>query len=394
MLKKFLLCLVFFLFIFPGIFPSAIHFSSIAENDRRTNIVLPANQTINNDYFAAAPTVTILGTINGDAYVVGGNVIVNGTINGDLLTAGGTVTVRGRVLSDVRAAGGQVTITGEVGNSVTVLGGSVNVNEPARINDRLVAATGNLNVFAPIGKGANMSSGQIILGSTIGGGVAATTGQLILTPEANIAGNLDYWSGTDAQIQTGATVAGQTRKHEVAQVSPNLEQARRNITNLISQVVLTLAIVNFISYLVIGLLLLYFFPRHIEETVTIIRQKPWASLGIGLLTLIITPIIVFILSIIIIGIPIALIILALYWIYIYLSPLFVSLIVGDAILRNYQGKAARGWALVLGLVIYQILTLIPFIGWIIILLVTLFGLGGLILSSVGTYNRLRADDKI
>lgn len=346
--------------------------TSLAQNANQT-IILPQNQVINTDYFASGNTVIISGTINGDAYIAGGNIIVDGTINGDLLAAGGSIDIRGRVNNNVRAAGGQITISGEVGRNVSVAGGSINILGSGRIAGSLAAAGGSINISVPVEREANLAGGQISLGNRIGGNVMAA-GPVSLTPGAQIAGDLTYWSNSRVQIPPEATVSGRITQNIPPQTQkPSAEGVLGALVGI--KLLTTLAFL--ISYLIGGLLLLRLTPFFVQRTAEMIHRDLWKSLGVGLIIVIIVPILAFILFITILGIPIAFILLAVYLLAIYLSKIMVSFALGQKILNT---KTPTFWGLVLGLLIYGILVLIPLIDWLVVLIVTAIGLGALYLE--------------
>jgi hypothetical protein len=378
------------LLILPLFFASVV--SAQSSDKQPKTVVLAKSEVVNKDYFAAGDSVTLSGTVNGDAYLAGGNVIVEGTINGDLLVAGGMVEIRGKISDDVRAAGGQIVISAQIGKNLTVAGGTVNLTDSAKIGGSLAAGTGTLSVFSPIGKDLNIGGGQVTLGNTVGGGVRAGIGKLTLTPNAKISGDLTYWSDAQAQIQSGAEVLGQTTHNLPPAKAPKAKPAR--ILGIFTGVSLALKIASFLWAFVIGLLLLKFFPVYTRRTVETMIKKPWASLGMGFLVLILTPIIFLILLITVLGIPIAFILLVTFLIVAYLAKIFVSILVGQKILRNFGSKAGSNWALLLGLVIYGLVTLIPFIGPVVSLLVVIFGLGAVFLEEKDFHLQLRSKNLI
>ncbi|MCH7541465.1 hypothetical protein IH981_01650, partial [Patescibacteria group bacterium] len=152
------------------------------------------------------------------------------------------------------------------------------------------------------------------------------------------------------------------------------------------------AVVGWISTFIIGLLLIKLFPRFSRETVSTLRKRPWSSLGIGFLTLILTPIVFVILLITVIGIPLALILLALYLISLYLARIFVIYWIGLTLFERTGRKIHEVWALIVGLVVYYIITLVPIAGGLATLLVVLFGLGAAILTKKATYTEARKKD--
>lgn len=368
---KFLVASTFLVFAFVLVFPTNV----LGDNNTQSVVTLPKDQTVNKDYFAQGGIVNVLGVINGDAYIFGRSVVVDGTINGDLIVAGGTVDIRGKVSNDIRVAGGQVIISGETGGNITAAGGTVNLIDSAKVGGSLVAGAGNLNVMAPIGKGANIAANQIILGNSIGGDVDAKATQLTLLPKADISGNLIYQSNNSAQIESGARVAGKTTQN----FTPRNEPQPGGAAKAIGGFILISQIINFISSLIIGLLLIYFLPRFILGVSGEIIQRPVVSLIIGLIALIVIPVIIFLLFITIIGLPLGLILLALYLIALYLAKIFVSLTIGRWVLGMFNSKLKNGWALFLGLIIYEVFSLIPIVNIFTGLLVIFAGLGGLYL---------------
>jgi len=100
------------------------------------------------------------------------------------------------------------------------------------------------------------------------------------------------------------------------------------------------------------------------------------------LALLLTPIIVFILLITIIGLPLAFITFGLWLIAIYLSKILVGILVGRSLLNNFwlAKKDSLILAMVIGIIVSYLIFAIPFIGWIIALLAVLWGLGGIMLA--------------
>lgn len=370
-----------FIFLFISFF--SITFAQ--ELQSRESVLLPRDSTVEQDYFASGESVTIDGTVNGDAYLAGGNVTVGGTVNGDLLAAGGAVTVRGHVTEDIRVAGGTVIISGTVDGNVTMGGGSVTITDSASIGGSLVSGSGSLSVFGPIARGATFGAGSAQIGNSIGGNVIAGTGKLTLNPSANIQGNLTYYSSEKAEVQPGAIVAGNVGMKRP--VEPKKEPEK--VAAFISLAALVSGLLYLISLFIVGLLFLKLTPVFTQDTVNFIGKRPWASLGVGFIILILTPFIVLILLMTIVGIPLALMLLFGYFIYIYLSVIFSTLLIGQKILGYFKIRRGQVLALFVGLIAYGIISIIPFIGWFLSFLVMLAGMGALLMQKRNYYLSFR-----
>lgn len=341
-----------------------------------TNIVLEKQQVVNNDYFAAGETVTLSGTVNGDAYVAGGNVIIEGVVNGDLLAAGGTVTIRGKVTQDARVAGGQINVTGEVGRNITTVGGSVEIADSAKINGSVTVGSGNINIFAPINKGVTAGAGQLTIGNIIEGDVQAGVGQITFTPRGKVNGNLTYWSDAKAQL-TQNQVEGKITHNIPPKPSKESRDTARMIASGFNP---AFNILSFFAALLVGLLLVRFMPDYVQRTANVVLNKPFQSLGVGFLAIILSPIVFVLLFITIIGIPLDLMLLAGFMILVYLAKIYVGVAIGQKVLKQVNKKAALGWSLVLGLLIYYILTMIPIVGFFFWMSAGFIGLGAIFLE--------------
>jgi hypothetical protein len=109
-------------------------------------------------------------------------------------------------------------------------------------------------------------------------------------------------------------------------------------------------------------------------------ESPLKHVGLGFLIMVVTPIVMFILMIIILTLPLGLILLAAYLILLYISILFTALFGGDYLLRllKKNGKKSLFWPLLLGLVVFVLFIQIPIVGFLFSLIVISFGSGSLI----------------
>ena len=96
----------------------------------------------------------------------------------------------------------------------------------------------------------------------------------------------------------------------------------------------------------------------------------------------------------VIGIPLGIIIMLSYLIYIYLTKIFVSLFIGRGFLKFFGSSPKSGWTLLVGLIIYVILTSIPFIGWILNIIFVFIGFGALLIYYKQIYSKLRSENVI
>lgn len=379
---KRLYLLLLFLFLFS--LPSVAFAQKFAEGETTT---LPKNEIVNSDYFAAGDTVTISGTVNGDVYVAGSTIIIDGTVNGDVLAAGGNITISGTVTDDVRLAGGNVTLSGNVGKNVTLGTGNGTITSGARIGGSVVGGAGNLTIMAPIGKNAVIGGGTIVLGNVIKGNVTAGVGNLNLTDTASISGTINYTSENEAEIHPGASLSGQIVRHTPPEYKEEAKQAQF-ASRFIWEVMM------FLITLLFGYLLLFFIPRFVNRTVQTSKSNPLTNFGVGLLMIFITPLILLLLTITLIGIPFAILWLVMFIVDLLIAKIFIAYLIGERTHQVFHLTTNRYLTYLTGLFIYKIITFIPVFGPLFGMITTLIGFGALLVQKKATYSDLRAKGEI
>lgn len=345
-------------------------------------VIIPQNETIDSDLIKVGPSILISGTINGDTYLAGGIVSFDGYTTGDLIIVGGNVTVTGKVGQDIKIIGGNVIINSIVGKNISVIGGNIQVAK-MNVPGSLIAIGGNLYSKAKVALGGKIAARRVILDGTFGKDVKiAEKDELIIGPNFQTEGSLFYGGPKEARIDQKANIAGQVSYDKNFQLFPKSQTPQVhgfNITSFQKRVSDLKAIANLISFLftfIIGFLLLRLWPTQGARLMDLLETRPLQSFGWGILILFFSPFLILLLVITIFGIPIALLYLIIFMIFVFLAKIIGSLTVGKQILKALDTGERRGWALFFGLLIYYLISFIPYIGWIyrLLLIVTTLGI--------------------
>lgn len=392
---------IFVVFILLSLFTLLFSFFSLhslvfAEDAQYQNVYLAKQDVINADFFGFGETVTVDGTVNGDAYIAGGNVTVNGRVNGDLLIAGGNVTITGVVSGNIRGAGGNIFNSAKVGRNVTLAGGSLIFSEPGEISGSLVTAGGTIALNSPIGKDVNAAAGQLSFGNQIGGVVNARVGTISFSPQAQIAGDLNYWNEKELAISPEASIGGKVNYHY--EPRPQYVQKEKDpgkILGIATAGSLLFGLYVFIVQLLIGLLIIKLIPVFMKETMGVIAERPLGSLGLGFLAVILVPVLFLLLLISVVGVPLAfalVVAMILYWI---VSGITIALFVGIKAQYYFgQQKTSLYWSYLVGLLIMSLVSLIPIINFLVGMVSYLIGMGALLLQKKQVYSSLRQKEFI
>lgn len=348
----------------------------------QTSQVLPSGQTIDSDYIRTGETIQIDGDIRGDAFLAGGLVTVNGKVDGDLFVAGGKVNINGETGGSVRVLGGDVTVNGPVGRNVLVLCGNCHVATGAVISGSLLSAGGNLEVSASrIGRGFRFFGSRLYLNSEINNeAFVVADREFLLGPRASISGSLKYTGSSEVVLEPGATVAGNIAYEKTTreETYPRFFGAR-GLFSLYQRFKPLADLLGLLVSVLVGYIFLGLFPRIFEKVAVTIERRPVASLGWGVIISLMTPLVIVLFAITIVGLPVSLVLVLVAYLFWVAASYLTAFFLGRKILREKFGER-RGWALLLGLFLIYLLGLIPVLGTLVKVLLTLFALGAMTLS--------------
>ncbi len=339
--------------------------------------LLSASSSPGNAYTAGA-TLTVTAPTDGDLSVLGGTVTLAAPVKGDALLLGGSVGVRAPITGDLRAMGGSVSVDENVGGDLVVLGFSIHDSTPAGGSTFLAGAdvtmTGGAN--GPVTIYANNAA---LAGHFKGDVTVVASGRVTLAASTTILGKLSYDAPEQALIPASALVEGGVH-YTSASYLPSAGTSRT--LALASLGIFLLA--RILGTLILAGLIAGLFPR-LAEAVT---ERAWRgsartillTMLLGFAALVATPILLVLLALTFIGFGIALLLFVAYGLLIMLAFLYAGIMLGSLIARRFEHRAPVRWRDgVLGTLILSFITLIPFVGTLLLLLAMTFAAGALLL---------------
>jgi cytoskeletal protein CcmA (bactofilin family) len=354
--------------------------SSAAAADIRQgqDITIGATESIEDDLYAFGTNISINGTIHGDLVAAGSNISVDGTVTGDVIVAGNSITIRGQVGGSVRAAGNMIVLDGKVTNDLIFGGNEVTILSNGRVGRDAVIGSANGTITGQIGRDLQAGSTNLKIDGGVGGNVMATVDRLQLTDRATIGGNLKYTSKNEAQIANTSAVKGSTERQVPQDGRAPL------VTGPAALVVEWLK--GLIGLLILGILVVFFFPGFSRRAGEALVRSPWLTLAIGALVLIGLPILAilfFAVGALIGGWWIGFVVIALLVVVLALSLPVAAVGVGGALLRMTRRPVPVWLALFIGLIVLLLVALIPILGGLVIFCALLFGMGATTIAVVG-----------
>ncbi|MFA6520412.1 MAG: hypothetical protein WCT44_02265 [Candidatus Paceibacterota bacterium] len=296
------------------------------------------------DLLVAGGTALVSGPVTGDLFVVGGNITVSNQVRGDARIGGGNIIVSGNVMGDALIGGGQIILSGKlIGGDAAIAGGAVRVDSEVKGNAKI--AGGEVYINAPIGGDANIRAEKLTLG-----------------PNADIIGNLKYKGAKPVIIEEGGRVRGDTVFTQLS----GRDKTNRGITAGVIGFFTFVFVAKFLMLFFTALLIGLGFKRYSRELVEKATENPLKELGRGVVTLIVLPVFSVFLLITVVGIPLGIIgFLSFAMLLVFASiitPIFLGALVYKWISKG-SGYVVNWKTILLGTVVYFLLCLIPFIGW-------------------------------
>ena len=327
--------------------------------------------------YAFGATIVLTAPVAGDLLAGGGSIITAAPIMGDTLLIGGSIISRARVEGDFRAVGGSITTTEPVAGDLIAVGFSVHDGGRAKGSVFIIAANTELSHGAsgPVTiYGNNISlAGDFAEDVTIVAG-----GRVTLAPDTIIRGTLTYEAPDTAIIPDTAAVMGGI-SYTNASYLPDVGTSR--VLAFIS--VGFFLIARIIGALMLAGLLAGLFPKFAEaiiDRVSMSRPRDiLLTILLGFAIVVATPIVVALLMLTLVGIGLALLVFVLYALLLLLALMYAGILTGGVLMRHFLGRDHVFWHDgVLGMAILSLITLVPFIGLPLVLLLTLFSVGTLL----------------
>ena len=367
MIIKFMKQIIIFLFVLliTSTFGS---FPAMASTTVRTgqSVSISEQQVVGGDFYALGNSVTMSGKIEGDFQVLAGNVTLNGQVDNDILVIGGTVSIHAAVLGDVRVVAGDVTIADSVSGNVAVLGGRLTILSTANIGGDVLFYGGEAVIDGNINGQVIGNADSVRIDGAVKGGINVTARNLTLGERADIGANIQYISSSELVRAAGAVITGDIVRNDAESESNPGFPVRTLATSFLMSLFATLSL-----FLV--------FRRPLTQFVSTGINSFGIKILIGFAVIILTPIIISILLVSVLGMFIGLI-----GLFVFLLGLFVALplmnvvfgaMMAKLILKRYEVSAL--WVS-LGTLIVQLLLFIPFLGMPIFIALLLGTLGSIV----------------
>lgn len=358
-----------------GVLALALLILPIASKADGRSAYLPLDQVKSGNYAAAGDQVEVAGKVASDVYAAGGTVLVSGEVGGDIIAVGGKVRITGPVVGNVRVLGGEVELASSVGRNVTVAGGSILLAPGSHVQGHVLVAGGEVEMRGTIEGDVSVAAGQVTMAGNTRGTVELwldKEGSLRVLDSAVADGPIRYRAAKSAEVAAGAKLQQAPEMLPLKDYSGSRDRGNRWFGEMMW----------FFGLAVLAMALVYIAPRKAQEIAEEALTKPWQSLGWGALWLILVPITAIILMVTLIGMPLAFVLVAMYFVSLFGAQVAVSVAVGWYLRSKETFKTMQSWKMLpivlVGLLVYRLATAIPVLGALVSFVAILWGLGAIV----------------
>lgn len=330
----------------------------------------PQYHRFGDDMVASGSMPQITDSVPGDILITGGELRFSGASGGDYVGAGGSQSIGGRIHGALRAAGGKLYITAAIDRNITVAGGDVQLDSAAAVGRNAYVAGGTVRVDGTIHGALVATGGTVIINGTVLGDADVTGGELRVGPHAKIDGNLRYRiAPAKVHIDPGAYVGGRVMALPVPQ--------GRGMWVVFG----LLGLAWMLGWLLTGIILVLLLPRLFTDASTVLRTVTGRSALVGLGWVVLMPLAMIAVAVTFIGLPLALLGAIAYLVMICLGRIVVAMWVGRVLLGTRVSAGRRGVLAryVVGELCLLVVSMIPFLGMLVVCLATVLGIGAMLL---------------
>ncbi len=365
-MKKIYLLAISLLTFYFSLFTFSSQASAKVIMQEKGTITISEKETINDDLFIAGETVEIDGVVTGDVFVAAGSVRVSGDIKGGLFVGTGDLSLTGA----------------KIGDSLVVGSGNVMLDKDTSVAGSLVVGSGTFKNSASVGRNVLVGSGTIYQNGRVGKEARLGAGTIELGPQNLVAGDLLYALGdSEAELQAdpASSVSGSVNRYiEPEQAQKDMAKAREDFGRAGRMFSKAWMIFSFLSSILIGFIFLKLFPKTMLNLTEKVQQNPLKLLGIGLLMVIALVPVLLALSFTIIGLPLAGLLLLVFWVDVHVAKLIAAYAFGRFVsaMANLS-KPSIYLVFFIGITLFYVLRLIPGLGWLASVAFTWVGLGAI-----------------
>jgi cytoskeletal protein CcmA (bactofilin family) len=345
-----------------------------AETSNSEFVIIPEDDVFPEDLYAGAITVRVDGTLEGDLIAFAAEeIVINGNITGSVTAVSPSVVVNGSVGGSLRATGSALEVTGSVQGDVVAAVWSAVLSPTSDVAGDVLFWAWDVEALGRIGQDLSGTQRSLDLAGEVDGDVEVTVTRLRVVDPLTVEGDLGYRSNNEAEGLENADVAG-----VIVNQTPLPPNLRVRALSLLGRfmVILFLAIA--------ALTTAYGWPERTARALNAVGERPVRNWLVGA-AILFAPVLLILVTGVILGLAPA---AAAFPLLVVLVPVILALTGLSLALGLVAGVPAVGWlgravfrrfelygSILAGSVLAGVVWYLPWIGWLVPVIVLPLGLG-------------------
>ena len=311
-----------------------------------TNVFADSVDSASN-YFVFDENVNITKEVFGDVYSAGRKVQVRDNVKGDAIIAGEIVNINSKeVNGNIRCAAQTININSKNIKNITLAAQNINIDENTVANGVYLAGQ-NIN-FKGSCKGLYATGGTIIINGKIDGNVSVSCNELIIADNGEVSGEIEVYSPKEPIVNSKVSM------NDIKYTAIDNSQDENTLKAFMG----FSTIISILASLILGFVIYSIFKKFFINNDELLVKEPLPIVFGGIASFILVPIASLLLFITIIGLPLGMLSLLMYFIVVYLSPVVMGIILGRLVLKDKNPYLQ----LFIGILVVRLLSLLPMIG--------------------------------
>jgi cytoskeletal protein CcmA (bactofilin family) len=346
------------------------------EEDER--VVVAAGETVADTLVVTAEQVQVDGVVEGDLVVAADRLTLRGVVHGDLYLFVRELDLAGSVEGSLHGAVEQLHVTGSLAGGVLAATERFDLADSGQVGRDVRLFAEGASLEGSVGRDVHFAGDWLEVRGAVARDVEVLAGE-----RASILGGARIGRNVTARLPEGDAVFVAEDAQVTGEVATtHHEHGRDGLRRYTHAGFYLFAVLHFAASFVFGLVLFLLLPSLFRERLEGSGDL-FRSLGLGFLALVATPVAVLAVALTVVGLPIAVLGLVGYLTALYASDILVGFLVGRALLPPADDRVSSfSRSLLAGLAVVFVAQHLPFLGFAVIVVVVLLGLGLLVRASL------------
>jgi len=332
------------------------------------------NESLFSNRFIGGDSVILSEDLDHDVFVGANDLTIDAHLGNDLIAAANTITVDGVIEGSVRLFANTVIVQGVIKKNALIFANTIIIEDEALIMGDTTLGGASVTVNGTIEKTAELYGNNVIINGPIRGQIKTEGKNVTIGEHAEFSASV---SVTAPQLDMSSKAIGTTFVQHTKQLSKKTFEPSHRADRHSD---LTQWITSLFFFGALGILLILIWPQWMQRVVTAMEKETGRTWERGLLFFFVAPILLFALIFTVIGIPITLMGTVAYIFALFFGRMVFGMYLGKHLVHAKFSKDKKKQQIaeyVAGYFVLSVLYSLPWIGWIICMLASIWGVGAI-----------------